>query len=93
VRKSAAYALATSSSAGSSKKKAGDEWLDAVVMPHLQSCIVSPNFRQRLVALDMVRTLILNQWDGGRGAAKGRGPKVRPSEAGGREGEGFDDDI
>ena len=76
VRKSAAFSLCVASSAGNSKKKKGDDWLDAVIMPHLQACIVSQDHRQRLVALDMLRTLIGNQWDGGRGAGKGRGTKI-----------------
>jgi len=75
VRKSAAFSLCVASSSGNPKKKI-DDWLDAVVMPHLQACIVSQNFRQRLVALDMLRTLIDNQWDGGRGLTKGRGGKI-----------------
>jgi hypothetical protein len=84
VRKSAAFSLcvasssSTNSSSSSSKKKgAGDDWLDAIVMPHLQACIVSQNFRQRLVALDMLRTLIDTQFDSGRGVtAKGKSGKI-----------------
>lgn len=82
VRKSAAFSLCVASSSsgasssGGKKKPAGDDWLDAIVMPHLQACIVSQNFRQRLVALDMLRTLIDTQFDSGRGVARGKGGKI-----------------
>ncbi|GMH90950.1 hypothetical protein TL16_g11918 [Triparma laevis f. inornata] len=54
VRKSAGYALCVASSL----KKKKDDWLDLVVVPHLQSTMVKSDHRQRLIAVFMLRTLI-----------------------------------
>jgi len=54
VRKSAGYALCVASSL----KEKKDDWLDLVVVPHLQSTMVKSDHRQRLIAVFMLRTLI-----------------------------------
>ena len=53
--------FALCSAAGGGKKGKTDDWLQVVVMPHLESCGKSSDHRQRLVCLQMVRTLIVKQ--------------------------------
>ena len=58
VRKAASFALCSAAGGGRNKT---DDWLQVVIMPHLESCSKSSDHRQRLVCLDMLRTLIMKQ--------------------------------
>ncbi len=66
VRKSAAECLCLGgSNLGSNKSDEADEWLSAVVMPHLEGCRDSTSSKQRLLSLKMVEMILINiaRWD------------------------------
>jgi hypothetical protein len=61
VRKSAAECLCLGgSNIGSDKSDEADEWLSAVVMPHLEACSDSSHSKQRLLSLKMVEMILIN---------------------------------
>lgn len=66
VRKSAAECLCLGgSNIGSDKSTEADEWISAIVMPHLTGCRDSPQSKQRLLCLKMVEMILVNValWD------------------------------
>lgn len=83
VRKTAAECLCLGgSSLGSHGEEVSGEWITALVIPQVQNCARSPDFRQRLLCLKMVEVILLNdvcpaRWKDESANAEGKNTPLR----------------
>jgi hypothetical protein len=83
VRKTAAECLCLGgSSLGSHGEEVSGEWITALVIPQVQTCARSTDFRQRLLCLKMVEVILLNdvcpaRWKDESANAEGKNTPLR----------------